>query len=219
MDFAKQSISIGNGEWQKLRLSSSRHPVLNVLPPEGSTRAMWETKEAVELREKLERDPYSMALLQEQVDEIAVEDLEKLRIETSSEGSTEPIEDLLQAADEEFDVAAAHWQESMEEEAIRKWDELGLPPEAFRRAAESSSGEDTSAGTPSGTQSISEEDANDVRSDTSTETSSEEEGENLETVLVADPAAPMRSTSQRVKGEDFWQRPKRSGKLRVQRQK
>ena len=88
MDFAKQSISIGNGEWLKLRLSSSRHPVLNVLPPEGSTRAMWETKEAVELREKLERDPYSMALLQEQVDEIAVEDLEKLRIETSSEGST-----------------------------------------------------------------------------------------------------------------------------------
>ena len=196
MDFARQSISIGQDDWQKIRLSPSRHPVLNVLPPEGSTRAMWETKELVELREKLETDPYSMALLQEQVDEIAVAvaDFDKVKLkvesmtmETSSEGSTEPIEEVLQAADEEFDVAAAHWQESMEEEAIRKWDELGLPPEAFRRAEDSSSVEDdTSAGTLSESMSISEEDANDARSDTSSETSSEGDNENLETILVAD---------------------------------
>ena len=187
MDFGAQKMMIDGGDWQPLRLSPSRHPVLNVLPPAGSTRAPWETKEAVALREKLERDPYSLALLQDAVDEIAVEALEDLKVESSSDESMEPNETLLQAEDEEFDVAAALWQTSMEDEAIRKWDELGLPPEAFRDAQESEPEIDTSEGSLSEGHSISEEDALDVRSHSSSYSDSSEEGDDeKETILVAD---------------------------------
>ena len=182
MDFAKQGISIQGGQWQTLRLSQSRHPVLNVLPHKGATMSQWETPELVELRQRLEVDPYSMALIQEQVTAIETE-MENMELEATSE---EDSHETAEMDNEEFEQAAALWQERMDDEAFHKWDGLALPSEAFRATqGASDTEEDTSTGTISDAHSVSEEDANDIQSEDSDESSSDESTE-YETILVAE---------------------------------
>ena len=112
MDFAKQGISINGGSWQTLRLSPSRHPVLNVLPRRGATMDQRRSPELAELKDRLEADPYSMALLQEQVNEIEKKQLEETELEATSD--EEPPE-ASEMGNEEFDEMAALWQEQMDE--------------------------------------------------------------------------------------------------------
>ena len=165
MDFAKQGISVNDGQWCPLKLSASRHPVLSILPaPELSVEA-WGTPELWKLRERLIFDPYSMALLQEVLEQVAEE---KPDSETDEEEPTE----LQEVGDESFVTAAASWQEMMEDEAISKWDELALPPSAFKEimtteidssqegsvySNDTSSGNETTSGNETGDEACMEE--------------------------------------------------------------
>ena len=66
MDFASHKVSIG-GHWEPTVMSSSRHPILNLLNiPGGKAKVEeWHSKDLEALRQRLIRDPYSFALVQE----------------------------------------------------------------------------------------------------------------------------------------------------------
>ena len=68
--------------------------------------------ELAELKDRLEADPYSMALLQEQVNEIEKKQLEETELEATSD--EEPPE-ASEMGNEEFEEMAALWQEQMDE--------------------------------------------------------------------------------------------------------
>ena len=138
MDFAQQSISVAGEPWQALELSATRHPVVDVVPAPGADQGDWDVAPLRELRERLCRDPYSLALLQDQlelVEDDGAVDPEEVRSE--SEAMSELGED------ESFLHEAAAWQVGLEDEAIRKWDELALPQEAFRASSRRPPGTDS----------------------------------------------------------------------------
>ncbi|CAK9066868.1 unnamed protein product [Durusdinium trenchii] len=158
--------------------------------PELSAEA-WGTPELWKLRERLIFDPYSMALLQEVLEKVAEE---KPDSETDEEEPTE----LQEVGDESFVTAAASWQEMMEDEAISKWDELALPPGAFKEimtteinssqegsvySNDTSSGNETTSGNETGDEACMEEVE---ESGSESSESEEEEWSRVEDTLVAD---------------------------------
>ena len=134
MDFSAQTISVAGGAWQPLQLSGSRHPVVDVLPGFGLTMKEWETEELRALFEKLRNNPCSMALIQEKLDEIQAA---PEKMSSDGEGSaSEKEEKQEKPVADDFAQEAAEWQYVLEDEAIQKWDELGLPSEAFRTVSD-----------------------------------------------------------------------------------
>ena len=147
--------------------------MLDVTPILGACDGDWETEELWNLRVRLLRDPYSMALLQEALaapEDVPSPPAEPTSGEEQSEGSaSEPDEELV---DESFVEAAAHWQESLHEEADRVWDVIGLPAEAFK--ASTVRLDDTDDGSISSGESLSETDTEVTEQDRESSTSSEE---------------------------------------------
>lgn len=96
-----------NGEWKATRFSPTRHPVLRMIG--NANPEDWFTPEMTKLKETLVRDPYSMALVAEALDEAEI-----------SEPETEVplmVNDVGPDDDEDW-VEMARWQESLEDEAL-----------------------------------------------------------------------------------------------------
>lgn len=191
MDFAQQQLAVGEGPWQDLKLSHTRHPVLEVTPAWGTTNEDWQTPELAALRERLLRDPYSLALLQEALAAPAEAETPTAASgdgdESEDSGSSEAADLTGYVPDDEFLAEAARWPETFHEEADRLWDDIGLPAEAFKEASlfehEDSTGSLTSG------ESLSESDADaeafDAGSAASSEESEEVETDEYSSILVA----------------------------------
>ena len=113
MDFGRGCISLAGHE-MPLQLSETRHPVISVMDERQESRC-WKTPELEKLREVLTHDPYSLALLQETVEQESDsqgEDATHQAKHCSSEGESEELED------------PALWQEHLEDEAIQTMDEI-----------------------------------------------------------------------------------------------
>jgi hypothetical protein len=95
MDFGRGYISLAGHE-MPLQLSETRHPVISVMDERQESRC-WETPESEKLREVLTHDPYSLALLQETVEQESDsqgEDATHQAKHCSSEGESDELEDL-----------------------------------------------------------------------------------------------------------------------------
>ena len=122
LDFAKGQMKIGE-QWQKTRLSASKHPVLGLI---GTAEPKaWDTKELMDLKERLIRDPYSMALVMQ-------------ALPADPDVSGEPAEPkevpLYRLEEDREDEELAALQGQMDDEAIWLWDQVmpALTPECFR---------------------------------------------------------------------------------------
>ena len=120
LDFGAKELQLGNQRFP-MEMSHSHHPVLSLVG-EKAERGDWESEDMRQLLRTLSTDPYSMALLEESLNQAAEED--------------DPVAQEKQERydlDEEEVVKLAMWQEEMEMEAIAVMDELHphLPPECF----------------------------------------------------------------------------------------
>ena len=113
MDFGK-GVTTLMGQEMATQLSETRHPIIKVMKP-GMDRGHWDTKELEVLRLTLMNDPYSLALLQEHVDE------------SDSQGEDEDCthEQRLEAEEETSTLMElAYWQSTLEDEAIKVADHM-----------------------------------------------------------------------------------------------
>ena len=103
LHFGTETMLI-NGVWKTTRFSPTRHPVLSMIGK--ADPECWFTPELTKLKETLVRDPYSMALVAEALDEV-------------SEPETDvPLAHENACPDDDDWVEMAKWQESLEDEAL-----------------------------------------------------------------------------------------------------
>lgn len=174
LDFASQQMLVA-GEWQPTRFSASRHPVLCMLGKRDSKE--WFTPDMIQLRDRLIRDPYSMALMAEALKEIT-------ESEDGDQGERHEAERVVLDADSDCDELAA-WQESLMDEAIRVSDDVipELPPGSLVASVEEDRWEDDSTGSISEGES---ETTHDTDVDISSMSETEEEFDERHQVLTAD---------------------------------
>ena len=116
IDFSKLQIGI-HGQWQPTVLSSSRHPILNLLNMGHAPRYEdWERGELGVLRQRLAEDPHSFALMQE-----------VLEVMSSDSGSADEMayQEEIHWNEQEIDKMA-NWQKKTESEAINLLDNIGM---------------------------------------------------------------------------------------------
>ena len=106
-------------------LSHTQHPILSVMEP-GHSMQEWQTPALMELKQRLIADPYSLALMQQHLEE-AAEDEE-------GEAPREKIDPVPLDWEEGLEaIALADWQSELETQAIHQLDEVlcRLPPNAL----------------------------------------------------------------------------------------
>lgn len=130
-DFANRRLTV-KGQPQEMELSNTRHPVLTMVE-DGRSFAEWKTPALEELKERLTKDPYSLAMLQES--------FPNLEEESESEPEVRTAVMAVEVGEEKEVQELAEWQAELETVAIHETDKVmaTLPPGALVEGAMQSS--------------------------------------------------------------------------------
>lgn len=173
-NFADGKVNI-DGQELPMQLSQARHPVLPVVAA-GDWKE-WSTPQLAALKEILMSDPYSLALLQENLPEL------ELEFEREAKQKAAPTAAHLESSDEEY---LGEWQEELEAQTVHLMDSvLGrMPSDALKVADQSDTTED-SEGSLSEGESESSHDAG-WEGDSESTSESESEVEDRHEVMTAE---------------------------------
>ena len=132
-NFADGKVNI-DGQELPMQLSQTRHPVLPVVAA-GDWKE-WSTPQLAALKEILMSDPYSLALLQENLPELELEFKREVKQKAA------PTAAHLESSDEEY---LGEWQEELEAQTVHLMDSvLGrMPSDALKVADQSDTTEDS----------------------------------------------------------------------------
>lgn len=174
-DFANRRLTV-KGQPQEMELSNTRHPVLTMVE-DGRCFAEWKTPALEELKERLTKDPYRLAMLQES--------LPNPEEESESEPEVRTAVMAVEVGEEKEVQELAEWQAELETVAIHEMDKVmaTLPPGALVEGAMPTSESSDSEGSLSEAETETSHDAvNEAESESST--SEDEEWERHEVMTA-----------------------------------
>ena len=164
-DFAGKRVRVGDKD-MAMEMSPTRHPIMKMVVGKSSQQE-WETPELDELKRVLTQDPFSLALMQEHLDNEDDGEPEEEAVETWASG--------LEAGDDGVEEAAlAEWQEELETQAIAELDAVlaKLPANALITREETEETSDSEGSISEGVSESSHDEGWSGESDSSTETDS-----------------------------------------------
>ena len=167
-DFAGKRVRVGDKD-MAMEMSPTRHPIMKMVVGKSSQQE-WETPELDELKRVLTQDPFSLALMQEHLENEDDGELEEEAVETWASG--------LEAGDDGVEEAAlAEWQEELETQAIAELDAVlaKLPANALITREETEETSDSEGSISEGVSESSHDEGWSGESDSSTETDSSKE--------------------------------------------